>query len=136
MAESTPYNFILIDDNKLDCFIGEKVIQSIMAFSSINVYNDAKEALQFIESFSNAENEKTVILVDIQMPLMNGFEFIEAFEEKVNDEKQKDYAIYLLSSSINHNDIQKSETYKSVKGFLNKPLRKELLLKTLEQLIW
>lgn len=126
MNESTRYHFILIDDSKLDCFIGEKVIQSIGCHVSLTVFMDAQEALNFIGSREVDEN-KTIILVDIQMPLMTGFEFIESFEQMVDESKQSNYIINLLSSSINENDMIKARSYKSVNDFLNKPIKKDVL---------
>jgi len=55
------------------------------------------------------------------MPVMNGFEFVEAFE-KLSPDITTHYTIYVISSSINENDIHKLQQYPSVKQFLNKPL--------------
>jgi hypothetical protein len=55
------------------------------------------------------------------MPLMNGFEFVEAFEV-LPGEIQDGYIIFMLSSSINENDINRISNYKSVKQIINKPL--------------
>lgn len=133
MNESKRYHFILIDDSKLDCFIGEKVIQSIERHISLSVFMDAKEALEFIKNREVDEN-KTIVLVDIQMPLMTGFEFIECFEQMVDEDKQANYAINLLSSSINENDMIKARSYKSVNDFLNKPIRKDTLRDMVDKL--
>lgn len=133
MNENKKYHFILIDDSKLDCFIGEKVIQNIGRHLSLSIFMDAKEALEFIKNREVDEN-KTVILVDIQMPLMTGFEFIECFEQSVDEEKRPNYVINLLSSSINENDMIKARSYKSVNDFLNKPIRKDTLQAMIDRL--
>ena len=119
-------NFIVIDDSKLDCFIAEKVIQNSGRSETVKSFMVATEALDYIMSKSSSDT-KTVVLVDIQMPVMNGFEFIEAYEEKIPEEARNKYLVNLLSSSINETDMIRAKGYKSVNKFLNKPLTKDTL---------
>lgn len=126
-------HFIVIDDSKLDCFIAEKIIRNTGMSESIRSFTDAREALTFISNAPAAEKPKTVLIVDIQMPIMNGFEFLEAFE-KLPEEVQNGYVIYVLSSSINESDLNRVRNYKSVKHFLNKPLTSNTLAALVEWL--
>ncbi len=123
---SEKLNFIVIDDSKLDCFIAEKVIQNSGRSETVKSFMVATEALDYIMSKSSSDT-KTVVLVDIQMPVMNGFEFIEAYEEKIPEEARNKYLVNLLSSSINETDMIRAKGYKSVNKFLNKPLTKDTL---------
>lgn len=116
----TKLNFIVVDDSKLDCFIAEKIINNTGKAESVKVFQQANEALAYIGGNTSASGT-TVVFVDIQMPVMNGFEFVESFE-KLSDDQKQNYHIYMLSSSINENDIARVKGYKSVKQFLNKPL--------------
>ena len=68
-------NFIVVDDSKLDCFIAEKIIQNIGRAESVKTFQLATEPLNFVRQGSE---KKTIMFVDIQMPMMNGFEFVEA----------------------------------------------------------
>jgi CheY-like chemotaxis protein len=125
-------NFIVIDDSKLDCFIAEKIIRNTGRGEVVKSFIMAPEALDYISNGGGAGNTlKTVMLVDIQMPVMNGFEFIEAFE-KLPQEIRDKYIIYVLSSSINENDITRVRYHTSVKQFLNKPLTSNTLSTILE----
>ncbi len=115
----TKLNFIVVDDSKLDCFIAEKIIRNTGISDTIKSFLQAPEALEYIKALP--EHQRTIMLVDIQMPLMNGFEFVEAFE-KLPKEITDNYTIYIISSSINENDLVRVHTYATVKQFLNKPL--------------
>ncbi len=126
-------DFIIIDDSKLDCFIAEKIIRNTGKGEDIRSFTMAKDALEHITKNPVAEGHKTIVIVDIQMPLMNGFEFVEAFEQ-LSEEARKDYVIYMLSSSINENDLNRVQSYPSIKQFLNKPLTSNMLSTLLEML--
>src|SRR5688572_27655206 len=115
---SDKFHFIVIDDSKLDCFIAEKVIQNSGRSESVKSFMVATEALDYIKTL-NGSDIKTVVLVDIQMPVMNGFEFIEAYEQNISDEAKNKFMVNLLSSSINETDMIRAKGYKSVNKFLN-----------------
>src|SRR3989337_4543999 len=101
-------NFLVIDDNKLDCFIAEKIINNTGLSSKISLFQNALEALQLVqEPIVGSGEPKTIIIVDIQMPLMNGFEFIEAFEALPAETRAR-YLIFMLSSTINQNDVNRA----------------------------
>jgi len=121
MAQTKKLNFIVIDDSKLDCFIEEKIIKNTGISESIKSFLQAREALEYVTTTVPDERVHTIILVDIQMPVMNGFEFVEAFE-KLPQALISNYTIYIISSSINENDLNRVHNYATVKQFLNKPL--------------
>ncbi|HCN82840.1 MAG TPA: response regulator [Sphingobacteriaceae bacterium] len=124
---SQELHFIIVDDSTLDCFITEKIIRNTTICASVKSFAEPLKALEFLET-NPFDGIKTVMIVDIYMPLMNGFEFIEAFE-KFPEEVRDNYLVYMLSSSINENDMNRVANYQSVKYFLNKPLKIDLLLK-------
>ena len=121
MAQNKKQQFIVIDDSKLDCFIAEKIIKNTGKCDSVKSFLQAKEALEHISANTTNSRYPIIILVDIQMPVMNGFEFVEAFE-KLPTNITKNYEIYVISSSINDNDLNRVPNYHTVKQFLNKPL--------------
>lgn len=126
-------DFIIIDDSKLDCFIAEKIIRNTGRGEDIRSFTMAKEALDHVSKSPVVAGKRTVIIVDIQMPIMNGFEFVEAFEQ-LPEELRKGYVVYMLSSSINENDLNRVQNYPSIKQFLNKPLTSNMLSTLLEML--
>ena len=127
----TNLNFIVIDDSKLDCFIAEKIILNSGMSESVKVFQQAGQALEYIKASSGLQTT-TIVFVDIQMPVMNGFEFVENFEN-LPAELKKNYHMYMLSSSINENDIARVKGYASVKHFLNKPLTNDTIRAVLEE---
>jgi len=114
-------HFIVIDDNKLDSFITERIIQKTCINASVRSFINAKEVLELIKSEDDKGGLKIVLVVDIQMPIMNGFQFIEAFEE-FTDEIKSRYFVTVLTSSTNESDLNRIRNYPSVKYLFNKPL--------------
>lgn len=116
----------LIDDDPISHLINTKIINLFSVFR-IETYTDAEEALESLTW--KALQEKTLpdyILLDINMPGMNGWEFVEQFE-KLPREIQDSSCIIILSSSPSQLDIDKSKSYRSVKYFISKPLTQDKL---------
>lgn len=127
------WHFIVIDDNKLDCFIAEKIIRNTGLSESVATFSDARRALEFVKNDTQPDEHNNIIIVDIQMPLMNGFEFVEAFEMLPQDLRNR-FVIFMLTSSINENDLNRVKNYGSVKHLLNKPLTSDKLSYLIAQL--
>lgn len=133
MGYNKKHDFIVIDDSKLDCFIAEKVIKNTGNCENVKSFVDATLALEVISAADTVHKPQTIILLDIQMPVMNGFQFIEAFEQ-LGEEITSNYIIYVISSSINENDLNRVHNYSSVRQFLNKPINSNVLGALLLQL--
>ena len=126
MSNTFPH-FIIIDDSQLDCFIGEKIIQNTGTFSSVKSYTQAVEAYEIIKNSDPSPAEAiTIIVLDIQMPVMNGFQFVEAFE-RLPEDVRANYAIFMFSSSINENDKNRLENHPCIRKFYGKPISKEIV---------
>jgi CheY-like chemotaxis protein len=121
MLQNKKQHFIVIDDSKLDCFIAEKIIKNTGKCESVVSFQMAKEALHFIAEQTIETSNPIIILVDIQMPVMNGFQFVEAFEQLPKAITGR-YTIFIISSSINDDDLKRVHNYRSISQFLNKPL--------------
>lgn len=113
-------NFIIVDDRELDCYIAEKLIYNTGKCNHFKAYDNAVEALQDVKTLQPEEDTLTILLLDIMMPVMNGFQFIEEFETLPKDVKNH-YRIISITTSLNKNDISRIATYDSVYGVLRKP---------------
>lgn len=134
---TTEYSFIIIDDLELDRFVTRKFLERTYESVIIDSFHDAQHVLNMILENSVANNPvPAIILLDLQMPLMDGFEFVEEFE-KLPAEIKKSYKIIILtvlSSKSDPIDIYRIQTYVSVNSIIQKPLTREKLLSLLVQL--
>ncbi len=113
---------LLIDDNYIDNFVTRKLLESSNFAKNIVVMPSSSEA---INSLRDGLVKPDVIFLDLRMPIMNGFEFLQAFE-KLNIDKDA-IKIFMLSSSLDPTDIKQSFDNKHVTQFIHKPLTKKIL---------
>lgn len=126
-------SFIVIDDSELDCFIARKIIGHTDKSLAIKTFQNGQDALKSINETVRHGETITIILLDLQMPLMNGFQFVEEFE-KMPPEIQKQFLIIVLSSTRNSNDIFRMLTYNAVYSMMEKPLTKEKLFSLIHEI--
>ncbi|MGZ4048748.1 MAG: response regulator [Bacteroidia bacterium] len=117
---------MLIDDNDIDNFINEKMIKSSHFAENVYVHTSAKSALEFLKNISILNNAPTelspsYIFLDINMPILDGFHFLEEFENFPAAFKAP-IKIVMLTTSLNPIDLEKSKPYKNVVKYLYKPL--------------
>lgn len=119
---------MLIDDNEVDIFLNSTYIKKEVTNCQINPHLSAIQALSDLESklnttdLSESNDFPDVILVDINMPEMSGFSFLEKLTQLEKYGAIKNTQIYLISSSISQSDINKAEEQPICKGFISKPL--------------
>ena len=116
---------LLIDDNYIDNFVTRKILEGGNFAETITVVRSATEA---INSLREGIVKPDVIFLDVRMPLMSGFEFLEEFD-KINIDKSN-IRIFMLSSSLDPLDMRKSTDNKYITQFIHKPLT----IKALEEL--
>lgn len=121
-------NLLLIDDDNINNFIVINKLKKLSVVKNIISVENGEEAIEFISYCvqNNIENLPELILLDINMPIMDGWDFLDEFE-KLDDSYKNKMHIYMVSSSVYQEDIDKSKKYSSVKKFISKPLNTEAL---------
>lgn len=123
---------LCVDDDLITLSICSIVIEKANFCKEIFTLNNGKEALDFYNSIDSKLGSgedvqiPELIFLDLNMPVMNGWDFLDAFETHFL-KKFSNTRVYILSSSIDPIDLEKSKSYKSVLGFISKPLTKAIL---------
>ncbi len=124
-------NILLLDDNDLDNFINEKIMESNLFSKKNYICTSGKSAIEFLTNIIEmgddfSKNYPEIIFVDLNMPLMDGFQFIEFFKKNL-ESKLHNPKIVILTSSIFPEDELKAEKISKDITFLIKPLTKDIL---------
>lgn len=120
---TTPYKTcLLVDDNYIDNIVTRKLLENSGFAQNIIIYESPDEAMQALRDGSISPD---VIFLDIRMPTMDGFEFLDLYD-KLNIDKKR-VKIYLLSSSLDPADIKSSTDNKYITQLIHKPLTKQIL---------
>ena len=130
---------LIVDDNIYDIDYMKILIRRTKSVTKVFTALDGQEALDFLENYDNQKAEHgdffppTVLLLDINMPFMNGWEFMEAFDKYKEDPRFQEMNILIHSSSIHYRDTEKSESFPQIKEYLNKPIYKDDMLRLKEE---
>lgn len=111
------YAIILIDDDPINNLINKRLISKLGGNHRVEVFLEAEKALERIQQLD--VQQKILIFLDINMPVMNGWDFLNAYIKTFEDRNDR---IIMLSSSIDYQDRQKAKQQACVEGFIEKPL--------------
>lgn len=122
----------IIDDDDIYTFLLKKTLKKIDVCNDVKTYINGSDGIQKIkELIVNNEPLPDLILLDINMPILDGWEFLDEFE-KLKDKCKNKISIYVVSSSISVADINKAKQHKEVADFLTKPIEADTLIKICE----
>jgi CheY-like chemotaxis protein len=119
---------LCIDDDPITIMLSKMVMTKAAYANEIVTAQNGEEALVYLDRLMNENSTiPDLIFLDLNMPIMGGWEFLDAFSE----EKYRSYfaksKVVVLSSTIDPRDIEKSKSYVMVLNFMSKPISKELL---------
>lgn len=124
----------LIDDDEIFQFITKKVIEHTNLVQKIEVFNNGQETIDYIKSYQqNPEKLPDVILLDLTMPILDGWGFLEEYH-KLNIQTNKQIHIYIVTSSIDPADYEKANSVSEVTDFVIKPVTKDKFQELIENL--
>lgn len=126
--------FFLIDDDEVFQFITQKTIKKISPNIDVRHFSDGEKGIDYIKAHAYEPNYlPDVVLLDINMPYMDGWDFLEEFKN-IENEINKKITIYLLTSSDNSEDVEKARKISQISGYIVKPLTQGKLKQLLEDL--
>ncbi|GAB4327715.1 MAG: hypothetical protein OHK0038_01460 [Flammeovirgaceae bacterium] len=119
---------LLIDDDEVFRYIVKRVIELKTPHVELIPTDSCRAALQVLEELQNGNNstKPDIILLDLDMPVMNGFEFLDTYESRLR-QINPNIKIYIVSTSLSSEEHQKAISYDSVAAFLPKPIAPETM---------
>ncbi len=134
MTVSEVGSVMLIDDNLTDRFIHKKLLAIHEFTSEIIECESAREGLEFFKANKESKDQlPDIILLDVLMPEMNGFDFLIHLEG-MEDELAKKPIIFMLSSTDDESDLRKARSVRMVNKMLRKPFSPEALISAISEL--
>jgi response regulator of citrate/malate metabolism len=121
MQTELKMNVIFIDDDEDLNFLQERMCSRLKIIDNFFIASSGRQTLNYLEKTRVTPD---IIFVDINMPIMTGFGFIEEYEKKFSSQLP-DTHLFVISSSVREHDRQKALEYGTVKGFVLKPLTEE-----------
>ncbi len=122
---------LIVDDSEIDRYIATRFIEKSGLFDHVYSLNDGEEAYDHFKNEEESKKEKgdffppTIVFLDINMPRMNGFEFLEKLNQLPTAAKHKILFVTMLTSSEDQVEKQAAMNFPFVETFLTKPFKKE-----------
>ena len=123
-------SILLVDDDEDDNYFHQITINEMNIVKQIAIATNGIEAIAYLKKENQTPPD--IIFLDLNMPKMNGWEFLDQYKHLSLAQKSK-VLILILSTSANPDDVKKAKEIQEVTGFETKPLTKELLTKILQQ---
>lgn len=123
---------LFVDDDEITNYLNVRLVQKMKVAKEIKVATNGLEALDLIRKYKN-EGVKcpNLIFLDLNMPLMDGFQFLETFSQL--DGCTEPPRIVVVTTSTNNKDLDRLQHYSIISGYINKPMTTEKLQRVLEE---
>jgi CheY-like chemotaxis protein len=129
-----PFILCLIDNDEVYQYTVTRSLKAHVLTKKILVFSDGEQALWFlIDNVANNENLPDIIFLDINMPVMDGWQFLEEYI-KLKPRMGKVITIYMITSSLNTADIERSKRISEISDYIVKPIMSEMLKGIIENL--
>ena len=129
-----PFILSLIDDDEIYQYGFKRTVEKSKFAKKVLVFSDGEQAINFmVDNIANAQELPDVIFLDINMPIMNGFEFMEEYV-KLKPKVGKEITIYMVSSSIDPADIERAKSISELTDYIIKPVEESMLREIIEGL--
>jgi|3_EtaG_2_1085321.scaffolds.fasta_scaffold10441_3 CheY-like chemotaxis protein len=112
---------LIIDDDEISIMLTTHMIKNMPFAKEVNTFSDGIYAFKHLQE-TYSTDAQYIIILDINMPLMDGWEFLNKIKRLVSHNNTK---VFMLSSSTDQQDIEKAKNTELVKGFFSKPIQKE-----------
>jgi CheY-like chemotaxis protein len=130
----TVKHLALVDDDETFVFLTTKAIEQTNLVDKIKVFRNGLQLLDFLkQNISKPNLLPEIILLDLSMPVMDGWQFLEEYI-KIKPKTGKKITIYICSSSISPDDITRAKAISSISDYIIKPITKEKLVKIIKTL--
>ena len=127
-----PTRFIIVDNDPVNNLLCTLTIKDVAKQAEIKTFDFPVKAFEYLTAeYLNTKN-LTVLLLDINMPIWSGWDFLDNFEN-LEDEIKRQIKIYIISSSIDISDKHRARENKNVVDYIEKPLSEKTVSSMLEQ---
>lgn len=129
MDNSLVSKVCIIDDDNLYVSLVTMMIKKNSFAKELLIFQNGREALDYFKAAIDDPNEilPTIILLDLNMPIMNGWEFLQEIEPYAQKMLDRDIKLNIVSSTINPTEVHRAENHEIVHNFITKPISKDAI---------